>query len=463
MSTPFLDGQRLRTRAVTLAAALVLGVGTTVAGSVGGLPPAVPPTEAVPAAALPSDEAALVSALANLRDGRLDDALAVLAALVESSPDSRVAQLMYGDLLSAKYRMLAGLGDVVGARGARPTALYDEARSRLRHAARLPPPGHLPGNLLKLGPGQTHAIVVDVSASRMYVFERADGRLQLVRDRYVSTGRNGAPKRLEGDQRTPVGVYFTVGRLPATELADFYGPAALPVTYPNDWDDRHGRTGYGIWLHGVPGGTSVRPPRASDGCLVVSNPDMRDLVELIESVGTPVVIAERVRWEAPEEVERRAAEIEAAISAWSSDWAHVAHQAYSDHYHAPDQRVDALVRSLSQDTREACEPVALLRATSDGADGQTRPLDQQGVDAPQRCRQGAITDLSIFAYPGEPDTVMVTFQEDPRDTLSDDEGRRRQYWRRGDDGRWRILFDDTVRPRPEHLRGIPYSARSALD
>ena len=448
------------TRAVLMAAAMAVAGFQTAAGSTGNTPHAMPSAERAPSAALQRDEADLVRAFENLRAGRIDEALVLVAALVARNPDFPLAQLVYGDLLSAKHRVLAGFGDASDAAGGRLTALREEAWVRLRHGTRLPSPGHLPANLLKLSDSQTHALVVDVASSRLYLFARLDGRVRLVRDRYVSTGRNGAAKRREGDQRTPVGVYFTLGRIPAAELGDFYGTGALPVSYPNEWDQRHGRTGYGIWIHGVPDGTYVRAPRVSDGCMVLSNPDMSHLWELVGDAPTPVVIVDGLRWESTERVARRAAEVEAAIRAWVRDWESFDHQAYANHY-ARELRMDALVRSLGHYTGPACD-----RLSQSQASGGDRPrqgwLSEQPRDSRPRCVQVEIDDLSIFGYPGEPETVVVTFEQNYRSGTFANRVRKRQYWKREGDGRWRILLDDVVGSRPEHLQGIPYSTRTAI-
>jgi murein L,D-transpeptidase YafK len=80
--------------------------------------------------------------------------------------------------------------------------------------------------------------VVDLKASRMYLYRNDDGTLRLERSFYVSIGKNGVAKRIEGDQRTPVGVYFVTGRIDGDALPDFFDPGALAVNYPNEWDLR---------------------------------------------------------------------------------------------------------------------------------------------------------------------------------------------------------------------------------
>jgi len=104
----------------------------------------------------------------------------------------------------------------------------------------------------------------------------------LIKDFYVTIGKNGTGKYTEGDLKTPVGVYFVTGFINPKELPDLYGDGAYPIDYPNVWDQRHGRTGFGIWLHGTPSGTYSRPPRDSNGCVIVSNHDLNVLSPFIK-------------------------------------------------------------------------------------------------------------------------------------------------------------------------------------
>ena len=94
--------------------------------------------------------------------------------------------------------------------------------------------------------------MVDSRRSRLYVFANAHGRPQLIADYYVTLGKNGIEKTREGDQKTPIGVYHVTANLPRKKLTDFYGAGAFPINYPNEWDERQGRNGHGIWLHGMP-------------------------------------------------------------------------------------------------------------------------------------------------------------------------------------------------------------------
>jgi len=62
----------------------------------------------------------------------------------------------------------------------------------------------VPAQFLKLSSLNKHAIAIDVSKGRLYLFEHKAGSVRLVSDYYISVGKAGVGKSVEGDQRTPL-------------------------------------------------------------------------------------------------------------------------------------------------------------------------------------------------------------------------------------------------------------------
>src|SRR3989338_9263109 len=60
------------------------------------------------------------------------------------------------------------------------------------------------------------------------------------------------------------------------------GVGALPLNYPNEYDKRLGRTGSGIWLHGVPSDSYARSPNSTDGCVVLANPELQTILDQVQ-------------------------------------------------------------------------------------------------------------------------------------------------------------------------------------
>ena len=177
----------------------------------------------------------------------------------------------------------------------------DEAYARLAYWFDRPPYNHLPNVLIEAAPDRNRVVVSDAARSRLYLFDRSGGTWTRWGDWYASIGRGGTAKRREGDDKTPLGVYFVTMWVGDRYLPELYGAGALGLNYPNEWDERRRRNGYGIWIHGEPRGLKSRAPRWSRGCLTISNPALESIARAIEAQSIPVIIAERLHWLGPDE------------------------------------------------------------------------------------------------------------------------------------------------------------------
>jgi len=267
-----------------------------------------------------SPDSLISKAIQDIRASRLDDALREVNRAIALRPDFKLAHLIRGDLLLARARPISGLGGGSKANKQSLTDLREEARVRLLRYIDQPGPDLFPRQILQLAPEQKYALLADTSRARLYLIENINGEPHLKSDFYMTIGKNGTDKRVEGDKRTPMGVYQITDQLPRASLADLYGDGAYPLNYPNDWDRLHKRGGHGIWLHGVPSNTYSRPPRSSDGCVVVANPDLKELARWIKVGSTPVIITERTEWVSREEWQRSRDNMLGRLHAWREDW-----------------------------------------------------------------------------------------------------------------------------------------------
>ncbi|MGH8519226.1 MAG: L,D-transpeptidase family protein [Panacagrimonas sp.] len=348
---------------------------------------------------------------AAIEANRLDDALQGVDALIRDHPNFRLAHLVRGDLLLARSRPLVTFGNVAKTVPAEKIeGLRDEALARLRDLRSRPGENRVPRYVLQLNAEQKHVLVVDSRRSRLYVFANAQGKPRLLADYYVTLGKNGIEKTREGDQKTPVGVYHVTANLSRRKLTDFYGAGAFPINYPNEWDRRQGRGGYGIWLHGVPSDVYARPPRASDGCIVLSNPDLESVGRHVQVGLTPVIIADEVEWSDAAAIEHERSALAGALESWRADWQSRDTERYLAHYSA---KFDDLP-GFSAHKRK--------------------------VNAGKRWIKLGVSQVSMFRYPRQGDSVMVTFHQDYKsDTLSN-AMRKRQYWKK-EGARWKIIHE----------------------
>jgi L,D-transpeptidase YnhG len=274
-------------------------------------------------------EARLIDIYQNIGKGQHREALAQAETLVRDHPNFHLAQLVLGDLLTLQTRPLRRFGDVSDSSARAATeqlaVLRDESRRRMRALTERPLEGSVPAQFLTLSSQSRHAIAIDASRSRLYLFENrshapsgegALPQLRLLGDYYISVGLQGVEKNVEGDKRTPLGVYYITSNLNPSNLPDLYGVGALPINYPNPLDVMRGKTGSGIWLHGTPREQFVRAPQASDGCVVLSNPDLERLLATVEIRTTPVVIAPELRWVQPQALDTERTQFQSALEAW---------------------------------------------------------------------------------------------------------------------------------------------------
>lgn len=356
----------------------------------------------------------LASIFQGIRDSRMDDAMGEVERLIALRPDFRLAHLIKGDLLLARARPLTQLGAAPAASQQSLSDLREEARVRLMRYVDQPGPDLLPRQILQLSGDQKYALLADASRARLYLFENVDGEPRLIHDYYMTIGRNGTDKRVEGDKKTPMGLYFITQRLTPKELTDFYGAGAFPLTYPNEWDQAQGRGGHGIWLHGVPFDTYSRPPRSSDGCVVVTNPDLTEISQFVQVGITPVLIADRTEWIPREAWQAQRAELREHLNGWRGDWESRDADRFLEHYSS-----------------------AFLDSAGTGwAVSKRRNIQNKDWI------KVSLSDTSLFLYPGS-GMAVATFAQDYASDKFTNTTQKRLYLRR-ETGNWRIVLERTM-------------------
>lgn len=380
--------------------------------------PAKAPDAASSSQAKPDPDVALIELYKDLAANNLREAQQKADALVQAYPNFRLGHLIRGDLLLMHGRPVSAFGAGSNASPDKLKDLREEAIVRLKSLRSRPDPELIPRSVLQMRQDQKHVLVVDAKQSRLYVYRNTDGRPKFVTDYYITQGKLGINKIKQGDQKTPVGVYYITGLLPKAKLPDFYGAGALPINYPNEWDKLNGRSGSGIWLHGTPSTMYSRAPLASDGCVVLTNDDMEKLFGSVEIGLTPVIIAEQAefvsknRWEA----ERSAA------SKMTESW-----------------RRDV----------ETLNPTKLLANYSHrfksglGEDLNVWFGKMRQSLAGQTSLSVTLKDHSTFRYPGNEDMIVSTFTQENWNGKAKSTLRKRQYWRK-ENAQWKIIYETNL-------------------
>lgn len=378
-------------------------------------------------------EARLLRVYALMAEADGNQALEEARKLAQDVPTFSLAHLVYADLLKARTAPLVAFGGAAsgaaeaGKEGSpgfdfpqveRLKDLSAEARARVGGATSMPPPGTLPSQFAFLSPLVHNAIAVDASRSRLYLFENTPNGMVLRRDYYASVGKLGTAKRIEGDLRTPLGVYFVTGRLAKAKLADRYGASAMVLNYPNQYDQLRGRTGSGIWLHGVESSYFSRAPQATDGCVALSNTDLLHLSAGVDRQTTPVLIADRLDWVTPDTAAKIPDDFALALASWRS------------------------ARQLADPSTELAFYAGVPRPAPAGSAPAQHWVDVLRAERSRPLSQAVqLTQLSVLAWHDLDDVMLVTYSEsngrDAHPRL------KRQYWLLRD-GRWQIVFDGAV-------------------
>jgi L,D-transpeptidase YnhG len=370
-------------------------------------------------------EARLIQIYQRIGMAQTREALKLADQLVKDHPNFALAQLVHGDLLSAQTRPVKALGDMPEAtvRAAAPgslSELREESLLRIKALRERPPAGMVPSQFVRLSPRNKHAIAVDPSRARLYLFENTASGMKLIADFYMSVGKLGIDKSVEGDLRTPLGVYFVMNTLDPNALKDLYGAGALPINYPNPYDIRRGKTGGGIWLHGVPTNQFSRSPKATDGCVAVSNPDLLRILNTVEIRTTPVVIAPSLQWINPA---TPAPEVKAFDAVWEQ-WYQAKNNADLNRtlgYYTSD--FNNYGKTLAQWTD-------VLKSEITAARGKPVQIkDQSVLYAPESAHSA---------------TMVVTFSEVRAGNSTGNT--KRQYWLRSTatQNQWKIFFEGVI-------------------
>ncbi len=364
-----------------------------------------------------SEEQQLISALTSIQTQHLDLAISKLHKLVKSKPDFKLAQLVYADMMLAKSQGLKVVGQLLN-KNQLLDGFMQEARKRWYSSKNPVKQEMLPAALLNLDKQYKYAVVVELNNSRLYLFENNNGVPKQLDNYYVSMGKSGPYKQFEGDNRTPLGVYFIENFLSPKNLPDKYGEGAFPINYPNVWDGRMGKTGHGIWLHGTPLDTFSRPPRDSEGCVVLSNTDLQTVGNYLQLRRTPFVIADNINWLEKSDWQQQKNFFQTLVSNWKEDWQSLDANRYIQHYSKTFKAGNADYLKWSAHKKRVNSSKKFIRIKTE--------------------------DLSILKHPND-DILVVTFQQHYKSNNYSSVSYKRQYWKQEDDGLWRIIFEGKVR------------------
>jgi murein L,D-transpeptidase YafK len=244
----------------------------------------------------------IAATLAALAAGEIQEARILARQMAWRFPKYALAQL-----LSAELESTAAFQDVKVA-DLNPISqqlidLLSEAQTRLKSTQKKETViddkasqrvSILPDTIVQIGKNLSSLLIIDLEQSTINHIIGNDQSTSLIRQHYIGSGKGGYGKQIEGDNKTPLGVYTITGKRPDSSLPDLYGSGAMTLNYPNALDRHLGRTGYGIWIHGVPHAQRSRAPRSSEGCVTMSNDHIASLMKQVDPLDTLVILTRRL-------------------------------------------------------------------------------------------------------------------------------------------------------------------------
>ena len=165
----------------------------------------------------------------------------------------------------------------------------------------------------------------------------------------------------------------------------------------------------------MPAESYARSPQSTDGCVVLSNPELQSIIDRVQLRNTPVVIARSLQWVAPavKEPERRS--LSNLLEGWRTA------RASGD--------INRLMAFYSAQFSNGGKDLSQWR--------QMIERDIQQV----RGRELQLKDVSILGWRDQSDVLVITFGEVA-------EGQRtgavkRQYWGK-EGGLWKIFYEGVI-------------------
>jgi len=194
------------------------------------------------------------------------------------------------------------------------------------------------------------------------------------------TGKNGGDKYVEGDLKTPIGIYTLTEKKKTVD--PFYGPMAFVTSYPNLYDRIRGKSGDGIWVHGVPLSGSRDP--FTKGCIAINNNDLLQLDKSINPSNTLLIIDSSLK----QGVKPTAySAILASLYQWKSAWTYNDLDSYLSFYDTSFQRYDGMNFNQFKSYKER-------------------------IFAKDESKNILFNDINIIPYPGEKTNLFwVTFNQ----------------------------------------------------
>jgi len=366
-------------------------------------------------------ESLLIESLELISNGDLDQASKVIGKLIVLAPNFKLAHLIRGDILTAYSMSIDNFGgSAIEINSNKVEELKKEAQRRIKGYLISNKNNELPKFNILPSKTDKYLIYVDMDSSRLFIFENNNGKYLYLSDYYVTIGKNGYEKKFEGDKKTPFGTYFIQKKI-QRKLEDFYGDAAYPLNYPNKYDKFKNFTGSGIWIHGTPKSTYSRAPEASDGCIVLSNIDLVEIENILNTTGTPIILSNlsiaKLSLRSEEHIKKDQKRMLNLINKWKVSWISANYNEFIKFYDN-----NAMYNNL---------------------DFKKWTRAKKNVFKKSKDIKISLNNISIYEYPSKDEQLrIVFFDQNYESNLIKNTARKKQIWKVGN-GEWKIIYEGT--------------------
>ncbi|GAV20093.1 l,D-transpeptidase catalytic domain [Mariprofundus micogutta] len=375
-----------------------------------------------------AQERTILRATAALKSDRPGQALALLASAKEQDPlvallqaeahriqavDAMKQAGSYSDDTNKQGQLLASADLGLGEANARLYSFIDKLNQDAGD----------PVDILLPGTGVANVFMFDKARNRMFLYESdGNGGLRKIADEYVVTGSEQGDKKVQGDGKTPNGIYRFISKLDGHELAPRYGPVAFPIDYPNELDQLHNKTGNGIWLHGYPLDVLRRPPQDTRGCFSISNNRLVEVANHVKLKRSWVIVGENFEFDQQDKKRALLESVRKAIETWRSDWTSLNSTSYLSHYHAKFRSGERDLAAWKHYKRRVNANKSFIEVRFD---------NMTVMHDPNRWSEGEM--------------VVAEFDQQYRSSNYADQGRKRLYLARDSESQpWKILLEETL-------------------
>jgi len=173
--------------------------------------------------------------------------------------------------------------------------------------------------------------VVDKAKQMFYIYQsKGPGRLNIIDSIKASTGAIQGDKKIEGDKKTPEGIYTIINVLDNEDLPEIYGPLALILDYPNKVDRIVGNGGTNIWLHGR---NEELAPRQTEGCVSLENHSILEVnKKFVDHGNTKVIIYDSLKCKNIKKYDKKLKQWEKRVKGWRNSWQFGNFKEYKNYY-----------------------------------------------------------------------------------------------------------------------------------